>query len=184
MTTTALLVIDVQEEYFSGALPIEHPPRGASLAAIGRAMDAATAAGTPVVVVRQNGSPDGTFEPGSAAWALRPEVSAHAHDLLLDKEWPGSFTGTELQAWLAERGVDHVVIAGYMTNICCDTTARQALHLELGVTVLADAQGTPSMPGPDGEDIPAVTLHTATLATLEFLGADLATTDEWIASLS
>ncbi len=182
MTNSALLVIDVQEEYFSGALPIEHPPRDTSLAAIVRAMDAATAAGVPVVVVRQNGSPDGTFEPSSAAWALRPEVSAHAHDLMLDKQWPGSFTGTDLQGWLAERGVDHVVIAGYMTNICCDTTARQALHLEIEVTVLTDAQGVPSMPGPDGVAISAATLHTATLATLEFLGVHLATTDDWIAT--
>ena len=71
--TTALIVIDVQEEYFSGALQIEHPDRDASLARIGEAMDAATRNGDAVVVVRQNG-PGELFATGSPTWALRPEV--------------------------------------------------------------------------------------------------------------
>ena len=52
MPKRALIVIDVQNEYFDGALPISDPPPGQSLANIGRAMDAATAADVPVIVVR------------------------------------------------------------------------------------------------------------------------------------
>jgi nicotinamidase-related amidase len=52
MAKRALIVIDVQNEYFDGALPITDPPREQSLENIGRARDAATAAGVPVIVVR------------------------------------------------------------------------------------------------------------------------------------
>jgi nicotinamidase-related amidase len=181
MTTpdTALIIIDVQEEYFSGSLQIEHPPRDVSLARIGAAMDAATAAGTPVVVIRQNG-PDPRFTTGTALWELRPEVADRPRDVLFDKELPGAFTGTDLSAWLAERGIGHVTIAGYMTNVCCDTTARQALHQGLGVTFLHDATGVPAQPGVDGAPIAAEALHHAALAPLAMIGIDLATTEEWI----
>jgi nicotinamidase-related amidase len=178
-STTALIVIDVQEEYFSGALQIEHPDRGASLARIGEAMDAAARNGDAVVVVRQNG-PGELFATGSPTWAVRPEVLDRHHDVLIDKALPGAFTGTELEAWLAARNVDHVAIAGYMTNVCCDTTARQAFHLGLGVTFLHDATGVPAMPGVDGTAIAAPRLHEAALAPLAMIGIELATTREWI----
>ena len=70
---------------------------------------------------------------------------------LIDKRLPGSFTGTPLQDWLSERSVDHVTIVGYMTNVCCDTTARQAIHLGMQATILHDAVGVPTMPDIDGQ---------------------------------
>ena len=62
MPKRALIVIDVQNEYFDGALPISDPPTETSLANIGRAMDAATEAGVPVIVVRH-----GTKDPEAAS---------------------------------------------------------------------------------------------------------------------
>ena len=182
---TALIVIDVQEEYFSGKLPIEFPPRDASLQLIGAAMDGATAAGIPVVVVRHVGEPgEAIFQPDSAEWALRPEVADRPHDLLIDKRLPGSFTGTGLQEWLEERSVDHITIVGYMTNVCCDTTARQATHLGMGATILHDAVGVPVMPGVDGQPIDAEVLHGAALAPLGLIGVQLSPAATWIESIN
>jgi nicotinamidase-related amidase len=178
---TALIVIDVQEEYFSGALPIQYPPRDDSLELIGQAMDGAAAAGVPVVVVQHVGTPgEGLFQPDSPAVALRPEVADRPRDLLVEKRLPGSFTGTDLQEWLAARDVDHITIVGYMTNVCCDTTARQAVHLGLGATILHDAVGVPAMPGIDGQPIAAETLQGAALAPLALMGVDIAPTDAWL----
>ena len=56
MPKRALIVIDVQNEYFDGALPISDPPPDVSLANVGRAMDAASAAGVPLIVVRHGSS--------------------------------------------------------------------------------------------------------------------------------
>ena len=76
MPKRALIVIDVQNEYFDGALPISDPPTETSLANIGRAMDAATSAGVPVIVVRHGDrDPEAAiFAEGSHAWELHPEI--------------------------------------------------------------------------------------------------------------
>ena len=138
----ALLVIDVQNEYFTGKLPITYP--AGSLANVLRAMDAAREHGVPIVAI-QHASPQpesATFRKGSKDWELHAEVLARPHDVLIHKSLPGSFTGTELEKWLRARGVQTVVIAGYMTQMCCDTTARQATHLGFGVEFLSDGTGT------------------------------------------
>lgn len=180
--TTALIVIDVQEEYFSGRLPIAHPPSDESLALIGAAMDHATANGIPVIVVRHKGEPGGgTFEPDSPTFALRPEIAGRPYDALVDKTLPGSFTGTPLNDILAERGVDHITICGYMTNVCCDTTARQALHQGMGATILHDATGVPPQPVVDGDPIDPATIHRAALAPLALIGVEMLTVDAWTA---
>jgi nicotinamidase-related amidase len=185
MAQTALLVIDVQEEYFSGALPIEAPPREDSLARILEAMAAARTAGVPVVVVRHTGQPgEGAFEPGTPTWELLDQVRSAPRDLLVDKELPGAFTGTDLGSFLDGRGIGHVTVAGYMTNVCCDTTARQALHRGMGATLLQDAVGVPDMEDADGDVIPAADLQRASLAPLQLIGVELSTMGEWVASLA
>ena len=65
----ALILIDVQNEYFTGGLPIEYPDPTVSLANIVRAGEAAAAAGIPIVVVQQSAPPDyPVFARGSAGW--------------------------------------------------------------------------------------------------------------------
>ena len=116
----------------------------------------------------------------SATFELRQEVADRPRDLLIDKHLPGSFTGTGLQEWLDERQIDHVTIVGYMTNVCCDTTARQALHRGMGATLLHDAVGVPTMPGIDGRPIDAETLQGAALAPLALIGVEVVSTAEWV----
>lgn len=140
--TRALLVIDVQKEYFSGALPISYPL--GHLDRILDVMDAAAKASVPVAVIRHH-QPDPEspiFRLHSDAWKLHPEVEQRPRDILIEKQLPGSFTGTNLESWLRQINADTVTIAGYMTHMCCDTTARQACHLGLKVEFLSDATGT------------------------------------------
>lgn len=180
--TTALLVIDVQDEYLTGGLPIAFPPPEDALARIGEAMDAAAAHGLPVVLIRHT-EPDpssGLFVAGTPAWQLTAEVASRPHDVVVDKQLPGSFTGTGLTEWLAERDVDSVVIAGWMTHMCVDTTTRQAMHLGLDVTVLADATGTIDV----SDDLPAALVHRVELGVLADGFAAVTRTDAWIAGLA
>src|SRR5690349_21594758 len=110
----AVLVIDVQNEYFSGVLPITHP--AGHLERILGVMDAA-AGRIPVVVIQHAFTqPDKPFfRKGSPGWELHPEVAGRPRDVLLEKNLPGSFTGTGLELWPRERGISTVAIAGYMT---------------------------------------------------------------------
>ena len=139
----ALLVIDVQNEYFTGQLPIEYPPVDISLPNITAAMHAARAAGVHVIVV-QHDAPQGSpvFAKGSASWQLHPQVAAIEADHHLHKTMGSAFAGTDLREWLDSRGVDTLTIIGYMTHNCDAATIYQASHDGLQVEFLADATGS------------------------------------------
>ena len=181
MAKCALIVIDVQNEYFDGALPITDPPREQSLENIGRAMEAATAAGVPVIVVRHGtkDASEGIFLEGSHAWELHPEVERRPRDFLIDKTLPGSFTDTELGSVLEDAGVDTVAITGYMTHMCVDTTSRQAAHRGLAVEILNDATGTLPLEN-SGGSAGGEELHRATLVAQGQFFADVVSTDDWL----
>jgi len=183
MAKRALLIIDAQNEYFTGKLPISYPAD--SLDNILQAMDAASAAGVPVVVI-QHGAPQpdsATFRRGSREWELHPAVAERPRAALIEKTLPGSFTGTELAAWLRGREIDTVVIAGYMTQMCCDTTARQAMHMGLAVEFLSDATGTLAVKNGAGA-VTAEELHRAILVTQAMRFSTVLSTAEWIARLT
>lgn len=185
MPKRALIVIDVQGEYFEdGALPISDPPTGTSLANIGRAMDAATARGVPVIVVRHGstGEDADSFVPGTPGWQLHPEVEQRRRDHLIEKELPGSFTGTALGDVLDDAEIDTVCITGYMTHMCVDTTARQAAHRGMAVEILRDATGTLSLEN-SGGSASGEELHRSTLVAQGQFFADVLSTDEWVARL-
>jgi nicotinamidase-related amidase len=138
----ALLVIDVQNEYFTGQLPIAHPPVAESLPNILRAIAAARTHGVPVVVVQHTAAAAApAFARGSAAWDLHPQVAACPRDYLLLKSQPSVFAGTELAGWLAARAIDTLTVAGYMTHNCNASSVDEAFHRGLQVEVLGDASG-------------------------------------------
>ncbi len=175
----ALLVIDVQNEYFDGALPISHP--AGHLENILRVMDAAHESSIPTVVIRHHQSdPESPiFRKDSPAWQLRAEVQQRPHDLLIDKQLPGAFTNTALESFLRGQGIDTVTIAGYMTQICCDTTAREAFHRGFKVEFLRDATGTLAVENSAGK-VSAPDLHEAILVSQQMFFSDVVGNDDWI----
>ena len=175
----ALLVIDVQNEYFTGALPITYPT--GHLERILQVMDAA-AGRIPTVVVQHHADDLPIFRKGSREWELHPEVEARPRDLLVEKSLPGSFTGTTLENWLRERGITTVAIAGYMTHMCCDTTARQAVHRGFKAEFLSDATGTLALSNAGGQ-VSAEELQRAILCAQAQLLSEVLPTSEWIARL-
>ena len=158
-------------------------PHG-SIVNILQAMDAAHAVHLPVVVIQHENRAAGatTFVPESPAWELHPEVKKRPHDLLIEKTLPGSFTGTTLGEWLEDRAIGTVTIAGDMTQMCCDTTARQAFHRGYTVKFLSDATGTLSITNRAGA-ISDADLHRAILVTQQQRFSQVMTTSEWIQSL-
>lgn len=139
----ALLVIDVQNEYFTGQLRIEYPPVDISLPNITAAMHAARAAGVPVIVV-QHDAPQGSpiFAKGSASWQLHPQVAAIEADHHIHKAMGSAFVGTDLREWLYGKNIDTLTIVGYMTHNCDAATIYQAAHDGLAVEFLIDATGS------------------------------------------
>lgn len=174
----ALLVIDVQNEYFTGALPITHP--AGHLEHILATMDAAAGKMPTVVVQHHFPQPDKPFfRRGSPGWELHPEIARRPHDLHVEKTLPGSFTGTNLEQWLKQRGIDTVTIAGYMTHMCCDTTAREAVHRGFAVEFLSDATGTLPLTNAAGS-VTAEELHRSILCAQQMLLSEVLPSHKWL----
>lgn len=179
----ALIVIDVQNEYVTGNLRIEYPPIEQSMANIGRAMDAATAAGIPVIVI-QHLTPEGApiFATGSHNAELHPLVADRPRDHFIQKQMASSFAGTDLAAYLKQHEIDTISVIGYMTHNCDDSTVRQAHHEGWNVELLHDAAGSPpyrnAMGSASAEEIHrvfTVVMHTGFAAVLS--------TDDWLRAL-
>ncbi|WP_308211473.1 isochorismatase family protein [Actinomadura rupiterrae] len=113
---------------------------------------------------------------------MHPTVAQRPSDLLIEKALPSSFAGTGLAEWLLERGVDTVAIAGYMTQNCDESTARDAVHRGFAVEFLSDATGTLKLANQTGS-IEAKELHEAVLVVMQSRFAAVATTKEWIAAI-
>jgi uncharacterized protein len=168
MPRTALIVIDVQRALF------EPEPRpfeaDAVLDRIRRLAQRARAAQVPVVWVQHERAAHALAH-GSEGWSLPAAVQADAADHFVRKTSPDAFLRTGLAEWLAARQVDHLVICGYASEYCVDTSTRRAAGLGLAVTLVADAHTTHDKPHASGAAIRAH--HNATLPALTSFGPAL-----------
>lgn len=176
----ALIVVDVQNEYFSGGLLIEHPPVSQTLPNIGRAMDAARAAGVPVVVVQNTAPPEApVFVKGTPGWELNEVVGGRPRDHYIEKNFPSVFTGTDLKDWIAANGIDTLSVVGYMTHNCDASTIFEAAHLQLNVEFLDDASGSLSYENSAGR-ASAEEIHRVFSVVFQSRFAAVLSTDQWI----
>jgi nicotinamidase-related amidase len=138
----AIVVIDVQNEYFAPHGKWVLPEGEPALAQINELLITAHDAQVPVIAVRHEeaDASSGIFVRGSVGAEIHPELHLLPSDIHITKRFPGSFTETSLATELQQREIDTLVICGYMTQLCCDTTTRQAD--ERGYTVWFTADGT------------------------------------------
>jgi nicotinamidase-related amidase len=178
----ALVVIDVQQQYFGGPLEVQHPPHAESLPRIAAAIDAATAAGVPVAVLQHtSGEGAPVFDPTTPEWQLHPEVEQRvpAGAFRSEKQFGTVFAGTGLRDWLRERDVDTIALVGFMTNNCVLASAAEAETHGLAVEVLSDATGAIALSNEAGS-VDARTLHTTLMALLHSNWAAVTDTDGWV----
>ncbi|MTV39646.1 cysteine hydrolase family protein [Duganella radicis] len=179
----ALIVIDVQNEYFTGQMKIEYPPVAVSLPNITRAMDAARAAGIPVVVV-QHDAPEQSpiFAKGSDGWQLHADVAKRPATHHINKVYASVFTGTDLAQWVTDNGIDTLTIVGYMTHNCDAATIYEAAHKGLTVEFLSDAGGSPSYENAAGK-ASAEEIHRVFSTVFHSSFAAVGSTEDWIAAV-
>lgn len=163
--TRALLLIDVQQDYFpGGALPLVGPDEAARAAA--RVLAAFREAGEPVFHVRHAaGAADGFLVRGTPGAEIHPSVAPAEDEEVVTKGSPNAFLDTDLDARLRHDNVRELVVAGMMTSMCVDASARTASDLGYDVTVVADACACPDLEH-DGRKVAAVDVQAAFLAAL------------------
>lgn len=190
---TALLNVDMQNCFVEGS-PIAAPDGLLVLARVNRLAAVCRAAGVQVIhtsiVVRADGSNlgvlgeivpavrAGILNKGSESAALHKGLVVDARDILLDKPRFGAFHGTDLELILRGRGIDTVIVSGVATNVCCETTAREAAVRDFHVFFLSDGTATAGI-----GDLSAEELQKATCATLGFLFAEVITVEQMIGKI-
>ncbi|WP_329376838.1 isochorismatase family protein [Streptomyces sp. NBC_01351] len=175
LADTTLVLIDFQNTYRSGVMALEGVEE--ALAAAGRLLAAARAAGVPVVHVVDAG-----YDLDSELGAISSEVAPAEGEPVVVKKVPNGFHDTELEKTLRDLGAGKdLVLAGFMTHMCVTFTAEGAFHRGYRPTVVAEATATRSLTAPDGTVLPAAALHTAALTTItDVFGVVAPTVDDLI----
>ena len=121
----------------------------------------------------------GIIDKGSPSASLHSGLVVAPSDILLDKPRFGAFQGTDLELLLRTRGIDTIIITGIATNVCCETTAREATVRDFRVFLMSDGTTTFAI-----GDLSAAEMQRATCATLGFVFAKVLTVDEMIQRIS
>ncbi|WP_026970483.1 cysteine hydrolase family protein [Aliagarivorans marinus] len=168
----AVLVIDVQSILFD---PEPQPFESQiTLGNINRVTQSARSRSVPVIFV-QHEAANSVIEYGSAGWALQSDLLTHSSDLCVRKTTPDSFLNTNLRSLLDELQVDSLIVCGYASEFCVDTTVRRAAGLGYPVTLVADAHTTHDKIHATGAQIRAH--HNATLPNITSFGVKIEAVD-------
>lgn len=136
----ALVVIDVQNGITRNKSM--HPGWPGILENIEASIRRARAAGVPVIFVQQDSPKGDLLEPGSPAWELDAGLGRLPGEPVVHKTACDAFFDTPLEQMLRAQGVDHLVVAGCMTEFCVDTSIRCAVSLGFDVTLVGDGHAT------------------------------------------
>lgn len=180
MSSTALIVVDIQNDYFPGG---KWPLVGADDAAdnAGKVIEAARDAGDMIVFIRHESGADAPFfTPGSDGAKLHPKVLNLENEPVVLKHFPNSFRETGLQALLEDKGIEDLVIIGSMSHMCIDATTRAAADLGYKVKVIHDACASRDLEF-EGSVVPATHVHAAFMSALGFAYAEVLSTKTYLA---
>ena len=179
----ALLVIDAQQEYFAPHGKWVLPDGERALERIHALIAAARQTSIPVYFIRHESqeADASVFCPGGPGAALHPSLAPTPSDGQITKHFASAFAQTSLENDLRNAGVDTVIVSGYMTQLCCDTTTRAAEERGLSILFAGDATAARDL-RLNGEIFTHDRIHAATLAIMtEF--AEVLTAEQVITRL-
>jgi ureidoacrylate peracid hydrolase len=199
-STTALIVVDMQNDFVAPGAPLETPAGRAMVPTLQRALACCREHGIPVIYTISTWRPDGcdlgllghhvrpdrgaVLIEGSPGVAIFPEIAPHDGEIVITKHRFSAFYCTDLEIILRGLGVTTVVITGVTTENCCHATARDAFSRDFQVVFLSDATATVDYPDLGYGGLSAAEVHRATLVILARDTADVMTTEAFIARVS
>ena len=176
----ALLLIDIQNDYFPGGKmalegSVEASLRARDLLAFFRENH------LPVVHIQHVAArPEATFFlPDTKGVKIHANVEPRPGEAVFQKSYPNSFRGTPLLEHLRDRGVDQVAVGGMMTHMCVDATVRAAFDYNFTVTVVHDACATRTLVFKD-QTVSAAQVQAAFLAALSVPYARVVSSEEFV----
>ena len=172
MKKEALLLIDIQDIYFTPGPMLLHKPRCAAKNAV-RILEKFRSEGKTVIHVQHN------FKVLSGIHSLVKPIEG---EKIIHKEYPSSFLGTELREYLQENEITDLVVVGMMSHMCVDTTVRACQDYGYNVTLIDDACTTMSLKH-DGKKIDAETVHAVYMASLADEFANVIKTEKYLSDI-
>jgi ureidoacrylate peracid hydrolase len=189
---TALVVIDLQNVFMLPGMPVEVPAAREIVPSVNKLAAATRGAGGKVVWVKMclEGQTEAwsvffdgdtrretlaELTPGAHGFELYDGLDVQSEDAVLVKRRYSAFIqgSSDIDRHLRSAGIDTVIIAGTLTNVCCESSARDAMMLNYRVVFVSDANAALS----DAE-------HNASLGIILRVFGDVATTDGVVALLS
>jgi nicotinamidase-related amidase len=142
--TDALIIIDMQQGSFGAATP-RHDAAGL-VGRLNRLAAAVRSTGGEVVFVQHDGPPGDPHHPDLPGWKLLPDLDARPGNTVIRKTSCDAFLDTALEAFLAAKGINRLIVTGCATDYCVDTTVRSALARGIPTVVPSDGHTTSNRP--------------------------------------
>ncbi|MGV0835862.1 cysteine hydrolase family protein [Mycolicibacterium thermoresistibile] len=169
LADSALIMIDCQNTYTYGVMELDGVQQALDEAAA--LLDRARSAGIPVIHIQHNAGPGSPYDIEADSGAIVARVAPRGDEPVVVKSYPNSFVQTDLDQRLKAANASNLVLAGFMTHMCVNSTARGAFNLGYAPTVVASATATRPLAGPDTATVPAAALQAASLAAIADLFA-------------
>ncbi|MDO8690173.1 MAG: isochorismatase family cysteine hydrolase [Dehalococcoidia bacterium] len=180
---TALLIIDMTNDFLTPGYPMESPEGRALIPRLNQLAGACRSLGIPVIFTSHAHDPSGEdmgrmgdvfrnvregrmLIAGTSGVELHPDLDRRPSDVLLFKTRYSAFQNTNLDALLRSRGIDTVIIGGVATNVCCESTAREAFFRDFKMVFLSDGTATFDLPDRGWGRIPKEEVQRQTLTAL------------------
>jgi nicotinamidase-related amidase len=166
---SALIMIDCQNTYRQGLMQLDGVEPALDEAR--RLLERARSLGIPVLHIQHDAGPGSPYDVRAEIGQIADKVRPLDGEPVIVKNYPNSFVKTDLHERLQKLGISNLVLAGFMTHMCVNSTARGAFNLGYRPTVVAGATATRPLPSAAGGVVPAQALQEASLATLSDLFA-------------
>ncbi len=174
LADAALILIDCQNTYREGIMALEGVEPALQQAKL--LLEKARTLKVPVIHIQHDSGEGTPYDIRSYIGQIADVVAPIAGEDVITKHYPNSFVGTNLDDVLKAHGIKNIVLAGFMTHMCVNSTAHGGFNLGYAPTVVASATATRALPGADGKIIPASQVHAAALAATRDLYAAIANT--------
>jgi nicotinamidase-related amidase len=177
---TGLIVVDVQNDYFTGG-SMELVDMDAAAANCARLLDLFRDKGAPIFHIQHIATREGAsfFVADTPGCKIHDSVKPQADEAVIVKHYPSSFRETDLAEKLKQAAVEELIICGAMTHMCIDTTTRAAFDLGYKCHVVADACATRNLEF-NGRSVSAADVQAAFMAALSVPFAQVSSTDQYL----
>ncbi|MCM3570141.1 cysteine hydrolase family protein [Neobacillus mesonae] len=178
--STALLIVDIQNDYFpKGRMELSNPVKAADNAR--RILEMFRQNHDPIFHIQHISINEGAgfFLPNTEGANINEAVLPLENESIIVKHSPNSFFQTELESKLKENGVTKLVIVGMMTHMCIDATVRAAKELGFETTLIEDACTTTDLRYQD-KVVPAEQVHYAFIGALNGMYANIVSTEAFL----